>query len=388
MRNVFCFSMIPHLNMKHLKFTILDRYFIRDILQVLLAVLLVLLLIGVSNKLTRFLQYAATGEWPTEVVLPMLGLTILSSLNLLVPMAVFLAVILAVGRFYKDNEMTVIMGCGISQLQLLRPLGVVAVLLTIMMGVLSFAVIPYTKGAAAYLKDQAEKTSEITGISPGRFQESDDGRRVIYVQDIDDESQQVGRIFVYSRGKDGTENLLVAESAYQQIEEDPGDKLIILNNGYRYIGTPGVTNFRVAQYETHWLRAIEGERGTLRHAYETKPTMDLLASDHAFDRAEFHWRLAMMISPLLFTLIGLPLGRLRQREGRYGRVMIGVMIYIIYFKLLQVGQVMMEKESIPSWLGLWWVHLGLVAYLGWALYRQSTVKSGGLLARISLARAK
>ena len=388
MRNPFCFSMIPHLNMKHLKFTILDRYFMRDILQVLLAVMLVLVLIGVSNKLTRFLQYAATGDWPTDVVLPMLGLTIISSLNLLVPMAVFLAVILAVGRFYKDNEMTVIKGCGISQLQLVRPLAVIAVLLAIIMGFFSFAVTPHAKRAAAYLKDHAEKTSEITGISPGRFQESKDGRRVIYVEEVDEEAAMVDRIFVYSRSKDKTENLLVAESAYQQIEEQTGDKLIILNNGYRYIGTPGLTNFRITQYETHWVRAEEGDRNTLRGEYETKPTMELLASDHPFDKAEFHWRLAMMISPLLFTLIGLPLGHLRQREGRYGRVMAGVLIYIVYFKLLQVGQVMIEKESMPSWLGLWWVHLGLVGYLGWTIDQQNTIKGGGLLARIRLARAK
>jgi lipopolysaccharide export system permease protein len=284
--------------------------------------------------------------------------------------------------------MTVIAGCGISQLQLLRPLVVVAVLLAIIMGFFSFVIIPQAKRAATYLTEQAEKTSEITGISPGRFQESNDGQRVIYVKDVDEEAAMVDRIFVYSRGKDKTENLIIAETAYQQIEEGTGDKLIILNNGYRYIGTPGTTNFRTVKYEKHWVRAEEGEQNTVRAEYETKPTMELLVSDHPFDRAEFHWRLAMMVSPLLFTLIGLPLGRLRQREGRYGRVMAGVLIYIVYFKLLQVGQVMIEKGSMPSWLGLWWVHLGLFVYFAWSMHLQNSVKSGGILARIRLARAK
>jgi lipopolysaccharide export system permease protein len=118
-------------DMKIFKLTILDRYFLREILQALLAVLLVLLLIMLSNKLTRFLKNAATGEWPTDVVLPMLGLVTVSSLTLVMPMAVFLAVILAVGRFYKDSEMTVINGCGISTLRLYRPLGMMALALAI-----------------------------------------------------------------------------------------------------------------------------------------------------------------------------------------------------------------------------------------------------------------
>ena len=95
-----------------------------------------------------------------------------------------------------------------------------------------------------------------------------------------------------------------------------------------------------------------------------------------------------MLSPVLFTLLGLPLGRLSQREGRYGRIMVGVLIYIIYFKFLRVGQVMLEKESIPGWAGLWWVHFSLLFYLGWNLIKESRVKSGGWWARRRLARAQ
>ena len=374
--------------MNPFKFTIIERYFLRDVLQALFAVLLVLLLILLSSKLTRFLKHAATGEWPTDVVLPMLGLSVVGSLTLIMPMCVFLAVILTVGRFYKENEMTVITGCGISQFQLYRPLGFMAVVLAIIMGILAFFVIPDTKRAAAYLEDQAEQTSEITGISPGRFQESGDGRRVIYVGGIDDDAEIVEKIFVHSRQKDGDQTLLVAESAYQYIEEGSGDTLIMLNNGSRYSGSPGNTNFRATDFKQHWIRTAEGEQGGVRMEYETKPTSLLLSSDSVFDHAEFHWRLAMMISPFLFTLIGLPLGRINSREGRYGRIMVGVLVYLIYFKLLQVGQVLLENGALPGWVGLWWVHLGLVAYLGWGLYGLNHVPGGGWWARRRLARAK
>lgn len=374
-------------DMKIFKLTILERYFLREILQALLAVLLVLVLIMLSNKLTRFLKNAATGEWPTDVVLPMLGLATVSSLTLVMPMAVFLAVILAVGRFYKDSEMTVINGCGISTLRLYRPLGMMALTLAIVMGTLSFYIIPITKQTTAYLQDQAEKTSEITGISPGRFQESSDGKRIIYVEKTDDKTETVENIFVHSRSKDGKQSLLTAKSAYQYTEEGTGDTLIMMNDGYRYTGIPGETNYRATQFELHWIRASEGEQGNVRLEYETKPTLTLLNSDDHFDMAEFHWRLAMMLSPVLFTLLGLPLGRLNQREGRYGRIMVGVLIYIIYFKLLRVGQVMLERESIPGWIGLWWVHFGLLGYLGWSLFKETRVRSGGWLARRRLARA-
>lgn len=373
--------------MNPFKFTIIERYFLRDVLRALFAVLLVLLLILLSNKLTRFLKNAATGEWPTDVVVPMLGLSAVGSLTLIMPIAIFLAVILAVGRFYKENEMTVITGCGISQLQLYRPLGFIAVVLAIVMGIMGFFVVPDTKRAAAFLEDQAAQTSEITGISPGRFQASGDGRRVIYVEQVDEETETVKRIFVHSRSKSGEQTLLVAATAYQYIEEGTGDTLIMLNDGSRYTGSPGNTGFRATDFKLHWIRTAEGEQGSVRMEYETKPTMLLFATDTPFDSAEFHWRLAMMISPFLFTLIGLPLGRIKQREGRYGRIMVGVLVYLIYFELLQVGQVLLEKEAVPGWVGLWWVHLGLAAYLGWSLYWLNRVPGGGWWARFRLARA-
>lgn len=356
-------------------------------MQILISVLFVLLLMLLSNQLARFLKNAATGEWPADVVMPMLGLSAVNHITFLVPMAVFLAVILAVGRFYKDNEMTVISGCGISTLRLYRPLGLLAVSLGLVLGVVSFVILPETKRTAAYLEDQAEKSSEITGISAGRFQESGDGKRVIYVERTNEEKGEVENIFVHTRTAEQV-SMLTAKTAYQYTEDGTGDTLIVMKDGYRYAGQPGKTNYRVTQFETHRIRSGEGKQGKVRQSYETKPTMELLGTNDPMDWAELHWRIAMMISPILFTLLGLPLGRLKQREGRYGRIMVGVLIYIVYFKLLRVGQVMLERESIPAWLGMWWVHLGLVSYLGWTLVSESTVRSGNWLANWRFKRAQ
>lgn len=369
------------------KLNILDRYLLREVLQVLASVLFVLLLMLLSNQLARYLKNAATGEWPADVVLPMLGLSAVNHITFLMPMAVFLAVILAVGRFYKDNEMTVIAGCGISTFQLYRPLGLLAISLGIIFSILSFFILPETKRTAAYLEDRAEKSSEITGIAAGRFQESSDGKRVIYVERTNEENNEVENIFIHARSVDQV-SLLTAKTAYQYTEEGTGDTLIVMKDGYRYTGKPGKSSYRVTQFETHWIRSSEGKQGQVRQRYETKPTRELIGTDDPLDWAELHWRIAMVIGPMLFTLLGLPLGRLRQREGRYGRIMVGVLIYIVYFKLLRVGQVMLEREIVPAWWGIWWVHLGLVAYLVWTLLSERTVRSGSWLARWRFRRAQ
>lgn len=372
--------------MNYFRLTILDRYLLREILQVLSAVLLVLVLVILTNKLTRFLKNAAAGEWPADIIMPMLGLTAINSLALIMPMAVFLAVILAIGRFYKDSEMAVISSCGISTYQLYRPLSLLALVLGVFIAFMSFYVIPITKRAALIIEEQAEKTSEITGVIPGRFLEASGGRRVVYVESVNDETNEVENVFIRVKQKKQL-NIITAKTAYQYEEPETGDTLIFLKDGNRYVGEPGETDFRATQFDMHWIRTSGGRPNYHRIDYETRDTLDLIGSDNPFDQAELHMRIAIVLSPIIFTYLGLPMGRLRQREGRYGRIMVGVLIYIIYFKLLRMGQVLIERESIPSWLGLWWVHAGLLAYLIWTLYAESRVKSGGWWARRRLARA-
>ena len=60
------------------------------------------------------------------------------------------------------------------------------------------------------------------------------------------------------------------------------------------------------------------------------------------------------------------LSRSRPREGRYGRVGVGLMVYITYANMLAIARVWMEREQVPAWLGVWWVH-GVLALIGLVL---------------------
>jgi lipopolysaccharide export system permease protein len=56
-----------------------------------------------------------------------------------------------------------------------------------------------------------------------------------------------------------------------------------------------------------------------------------------------------------------PLARLRPRQGRYARIWLGVVLYFVYFSLISAARVWIEKGVVSASLGLWWVHLLVVA---------------------------
>jgi len=97
----------------------------------------------------------------------------------------------------------------------------------------------------------------------------------------------------------------------------------------------------------------------------TKSMAALLASAEPEDRAELQWRLSAPLSLFVLALVAVPLSRSRPREGRFGRLGVGILVYIIYANMLNVARTMVERDEVPQWLGMWWVHvvLGLVGLL-------------------------
>ena len=85
---------------------------------------------------------------------------------------------------------------------------------------------------------------------------------------------------------------------------------------------------------------------------------------------------------LLLALLAVPLSRIEARAGRYSKVAMGIVIYIVYFNLLGIAQAWLESGKLPAWIGLWWVHLVLAL----AILRLYAVR-GGWIERLKVQRA-
>ena len=79
---------------------IISRYLLREILLALLAVSGVLYVIYVSNRLIRFFGDAESSGLPGAVIPHLLALKSLSNLTMLLPLAFFIAVLIALGAWF------------------------------------------------------------------------------------------------------------------------------------------------------------------------------------------------------------------------------------------------------------------------------------------------
>ena len=97
---------------------------------------------------------------------------------------------------------------------------------------------------------------------------------------------------------------------------------------------------------------------------ERAPTPELIASGDPDYKAELHWRISGPVSIIVLTLLAVPLSRSNPREGRYGRLAVGILAYFMYSNLIWVARLAIERGYLPAWLGFWWVHLLMAAVAG------------------------
>jgi lipopolysaccharide export system permease protein len=215
---------------------ILDRYLLRETLGASLAVTFVLMLILMCYRFARVLGEAAAGELPRDAVLTLLGLTSIPYFLLLAPFGLFLGVMLALGRLYRDSEMTAINACGIGPLRLLRPLLLLAGLLAALLAWLAFDLAPWAVEQAMLTTRAAERNAEIGILEPGRFKSADGGNIVFYAERISEDGV-LENVFIQRRVGNVVQ-VAVAARGEQRGDPRTGSRTMVLYDGQRLRAFP------------------------------------------------------------------------------------------------------------------------------------------------------
>jgi lipopolysaccharide export system permease protein len=348
---------------------ILGRYLMREAGSALLAVAIVLLAIMISAQFARYLAQAAGGTLPKDLLLSVVGLTSLQYLMILIPFSALLAVMQTLGRLYKDQEIAAMTACGVGGRRLYQPFLVLAVGMSLLAGAFSFEIGPWAGRKADYLLKDGRWLVQFNPFEEGRFKEVGDERGVFYTDRLSSDGEELGMIFGQITESDGKDSVLTARRGRYTMDED-GVRRLVLEEGWRYEGEPGQAQFDVTRYQTLTSRIQLPEFVYKTEVRKIQPTSQLRSSDDPADQAEWHWRLASPISVFLMILIAVPLSHLAPRQGRNGKLVLGILVYLVYSNLLTFGQTFIAKGQIPAVLGLWWVHALAAALALWLIARR------------------
>ncbi len=327
--------------------TVLDKMVARDLLKTFLAGLSVLVVIIVSRQFVRILDQAISGQVSNETLLSILGLKTIVAIAEFLPVALFLAVLMVLGRMYRDHEMAAVSSAGGGSGVIYRAVFILVFPVSLLAASMSLVAAPWAEASILKLVMHDEETSETRGIAAGKFSEYSQGDLVFYVETISAD-KKMHKVFVQSLEHDNT-NVINAETARMQDSTD--GRYIIFEQGERIKGQPGNLDYVIEQFTEYAVR-LDTKTPAPRPVNMTAVPSEMLweLKTNAYI-AEFQRRLSIPFGAILLSFIAVPLAQISPRGGVYGNMVVGFLIYFSYGNLTRISQGWVTNGTIPTWFG-------------------------------------
>lgn len=358
---------------------LIERYLWREFLGAFVATLVVLMLVSFGGIVVDLLSEISRGQMPAGLLLSQLWLRVITFAPLILPLALFLGLLIGIGRLYRDSEMAVLFSIGMGPRQLLRPVALLALPVVGVIALTSLWGGPLAERRSQAMIAEANRSLLVAGLEAGRFIEIPGGG-VLYVGDLSSDGTRFGRMFMHSEDADGAVNVITARQGELFFDGDL-ERYIRLDDGFRVEGMPGGVEFRLMRFERNEIQAPDRAQTLESDDVRLAPISALVGSRDTEARAELHWRLGSPLLAALLAIAAIPLARTEPRQPRYGQLMLALLGYLLYTNLMLIGRSWIADGVVPPWSGLWWVHLPALVLVAWLLW------GDGRLPRPRVARA-
>ncbi len=331
----------------------------KDLSRTFGGTLVVILTIVLTMMLIRTLGQAAGGVVAPQDVVLLLGYTALGHLPTMLTLSLFIAVVVCLGRMYRDSEMAIWFASGVPLARFVRPVLRTGWPVLLVVALLVLFVWPWGNRQSADLRDRYEQRSDLSRVAPGVFQTSRDGKRVFFVERESPESLNARNVFILSN--DGTrESVTSARGGH--LEQVNGERWLVLERGQRNELDSADGDKLLSNFDTY--RVLAGERALKKATSQpprAMPTAELLRDPTPRHQGEIAWRLGMLFGAGNLVLIGVGLAATNPRRASNWNLLLALLGFVVYFNLINLSQAWVAGGKLGLGGALMLLHGGALA---------------------------
>ncbi len=328
------------------------------------ATLVVILTIVLTNALIRTVGQAAMGAVAPQDVVLLLGYLALGQLPMMLALSLFIAVVLSLGRMYRDSEMVIWFASGVGLRRFIRPVLRTCWPVLIVSALLLLVVWPWVHRSSQELRDRYQQRSDLARVTPGVFQRSSDGRRVFFVERETVDGVNARNVFILSN-QDHSESVTSAKSGRLVVDGDA--RYLLLQRGQSNQVQTASGERTLSSFETY--RVLAGEKAA-RSAQNLPPkltdTLKLVQQPTSGNLGELAWRLGMLLGAGNLLLLGIGLAATNPRRASNWNLLFALLAFVVYYNLINLSQAWVASGRLSMGIALLAVHGGALA-LAWLL---------------------
>lgn len=332
---------------------IISRYLLREILGPLGVVLAVLCVLLMSYAAAGFLSDAVSGLLPTDMIVEVIGLRTLISLEMLIPIALYLSVVMGLGRMYVDSEITALFALGWTPAKVMGIVLGLSLCAAVVVAGVSLIARPWAYTRSHELSSRAAASLNTDNMQAGTFYVGNRGERTIYIERREGPAAPAGGVFVQLRAREGGTRIIYAKSIEWVPHAGEGSQMHLSGAHVYDLSPEGSASDVALNAKDLTLQFGSPSVDPPDYSAIAASTAHLSVSNAAPDIAEFQWRLSTAVTTVLLGLLAVPLARANPRQHRNTRVGIALLVYAAYYLLYESARTWVQIGVIPRFPGLW-----------------------------------
>ncbi len=388
---------------------ILRRYMTQQVASTTALVLGFLVVMMLGGRLIRYFGIAAEGNLDISLLFTIIGYNLPYFLELILPLAFFIALMLVFGRLYVDQEMAVLNASGVSRGRLARLMIPLIIVFFICEAGLSIVGKPWGVRSSESIWQQQALSSAFDLIRPNEFISS--GNYNLYVGSLSDDKTQLQDVILIQTEPDDTDDTMaqddtadslnmpdipksivdtrsavskdtitLARRAEQVDTGDSGITQLDLFQGRRYEVGANSLKYNQVSFDRYRITLLESSNATVtEHNIETQAITPLwqIASGNVpgasmetirAAQGEVGYRFALPWLMIIAPMLAVPLAQVRPRQGRWLRLFPAILLFVSCALGIISLKNAVAKGSVSVWSYAWLIvgFMMLALYLNWA----------------------
>lgn len=357
----------------------LDRYLIRSLVGLFAGLTVLAIALLLLERLIRIIEIVSGSSNTAVAAALMVANLIPHYLDLAIPGAFLIAMIVTIDRLSRSGEIVALMGAGVSLYRIVLPYVGFALMLALLSILISGFLQPLSRYSYRQIVHNLQNQSVITAFQESKFVQFDG--RIIWTDRVAPSTRRLGQTFILETRPDGSRTFLTGETGNLK-EVSRGQWVITLEGGSGgTIGRNGTIDEgdRLDFGELSWPISSSGEDFRPRGGDERElflPELLTLAGkgpatkvDPGVAVADFHDRTSraalLLVMPLIAMILGLNLGRIPRSSG----IVLGILFLLGVQKVFEYLLAIAGSGSVPAWAAFW-PFVALIAVTALVLFQR------------------
>lgn len=343
----------------------IDRYIFREMLVPFFLGLGVFTFILLIARILKLVELVVNRGVPAWEIVKLFSYILPAFLEVTVPMALLLSILVGFGRLSADSEIIALKASGVSLYQLAKPVVVFTVIVTAVSLMLSLHMRPWGNRLLRTGLYEVAKTRASVGLREGVFNADFPGV-VIYVDAIAPGGSTFRGVMISDTRNPGHHNIAIARVGILVNNEAAQTLTLRLLDGHIASSTAQKRTFQETEFAIYdinldWGTALANLKpavrdpkemtvADLRHAIAAKTAS---GTPSYVEQVELHRKVSIPLACLVFMALGIPLGIQSSRAVRSRGFSVSLALIFTYYVLLTLAESLGERGILPPVVALW-----------------------------------